>query len=170
MKTFIKIIYYSFLGLITIVAILLIVSVLPITGDIKFLVVESGSMEPSIKMGSVVVVKPEQDYKKGDVITFYSPPGAKVPTTHRVYGTEMVSGQIEYITKGDANDTPDRESVKKKYILGKVLIAIPYLGYGVAFVKKPIGFLLVILVPTFIIIFGEIKNIYAEIKKKQNNG
>ena len=70
MKSF-KIFYYIvcvFIGLITI---LLIVSVFPVTGNFKVKVVESGSMESAIKTGSIITIKPEEDYKIGDIVTFH---------------------------------------------------------------------------------------------------
>jgi len=65
-----KTIYYIFIAFISIIALLLIISIFPVTGNIKFMIVQSGSMQPAIKMGSVVMVKPVADYKIGDVITF----------------------------------------------------------------------------------------------------
>jgi len=42
---------------------------------------------------------------------------------------------------------------------------VPYFGYVVAFARKPIGFLLILIVPALAIIFDEIKKIFTEIKK-----
>lgn len=131
------------------------------------MVVQSGSMTPAIKMGSVVMVKPVNDYKIGDVITFGPYNKTKAPTTHRIYDIKVEGSQPVYITKGDANNAPDDREITKKDIIGKVLFSIPYLGYAVAFAKKPLGFALIIIVPAAIIILDEVKNIYGEIKKKK---
>ena len=162
-----KIIYYVFLVFIVVIAILLIVSVFPITGNYKLMIVQSGSMEPAIKMGSVVIVKPAEDYKIGDVITFGPYSKTKAPTSHRVYDIKVVDGQPVYITKGDANNAPDSREIQKRDIIGKVLFSVPYMGYAVDFAKKPVGFALIIIIPAAIIIIDEIKNIYSEIKKKK---
>lgn len=162
-----SVIYGIFLGVIILVALLLIFSTFNIPGNYKVLTVVSGSMEPKIKLGSVVVVKPVQDYKIGDVITF-GPYSKKVsPITHRIYDIRVVNGQPVYITKGDANNALDSREVQKKEILGKVLFSVPYLGYAVDFVKKPLGFALIIIVPAILIIIDEIKKIIEEIKKKK---
>jgi signal peptidase len=79
-----KIAYYIIVGLFCLIAVLLIISVLPITGNFKVLTVLSGSMEPNIHTGSVVVVKPTKDYKIGDVITFGPYTKTQTPTTHRI--------------------------------------------------------------------------------------
>ena len=49
---------------------LLIFSAFPVKGNFKSLVVLSSSMEPKVKMGSVVAVRPAAEYKVGDIITF----------------------------------------------------------------------------------------------------
>lgn len=165
MKIF-KYIYYVVLAFIVAIALLLIVSVFPITGNYKVMTVISGSMEPSIKMGSVVVVKPVSDYKIGDVITFGPYSRTKAPTTHRIYDIKVVDSQPVYITKGDANNAPDAREIKKSDIVGKVLFSVPFAGYAVEFVKKPLGFALIIIIPAAVIIIDEVKKIYKEVRKK----
>jgi len=162
-----KIIYYIFLVFIVVIAVLLVVSVFPVTGNYKLMIVQSGSMAPQIKMGSIVVVKPADDYKIGDVITFGPYTRTKAPTSHRIYDIKVTNGQPVYITKGDANNAPDTREITKRDVLGKVLFSVPYVGFAVDFAKKPMGFALIIIVPAAIIIFDEIKKIYAEVKKKK---
>lgn len=167
MKPF-KIIYYIFVVFIALIVLLLIVSVFPITGNYKLMIVQSGSMEPAIKMGGLVAVKPADDYKIGDVITFGPYTKTKAPTTHRIYDIKVAGGEPSYITKGDANEEPDNREITKRDILGKVLFSIPYLGYAVDFAKKPLGFALIIVVPAAIIIFDEIRKIFGEVGKRKN--
>ena len=164
-----KIVYYIFIGFIILIAGLLIISILPITGDIKFLVVQSGSMEPAIRLGSIVMIKPESEYKIGDVITFGRATRLKAPITHRIYDVKMVEGKVFYITKGDANNAPDQKEISKKEVLGKVLLDVPYVGYAVDFAKKPLGFILIIIVPALLIIYDEARKIYEEMKAKESD-
>jgi len=166
MKPF-KIIYYIFLAFIVAIALLLIVSVFPITGNYKLMIVQSGSMAPAIKMGGLVIVKPADDYKIGDVITFGPYTRTKAPTTHRIFDIKVQDGNPVYITKGDANNAPDQREISQREIVGKVLFSVPYFGYAVDFAKKPMGFALIIIVPAAIIIIDEIKKIYGEIRKKK---
>lgn len=163
-----KIIYYIFIACIAAIAILLIVSIFPITGNIKFMIVQSGSMAPDIKMGSIVVVKPMAEYKIGDVITFGKITKTKAPTTHRIHDIEISESKILYITKGDANNAPDQKKVQANEVIGKVLFSVPYLGYVVNFAQKPLGFVLVIIVPAAIIVYDEIRKIFKEAKKIKN--
>ena len=173
MKKLLKIAYYILFAAIAAVALLLIVSIFPITGNYEVKIVLAGSMEPAIKTGSVVVIKPELNYKIGDIITFGKDTKKDIPTTHRIVETRAISGKMLYTTKGDANGDPDAREVREKEIIGKAIFSIPYLGYMLDFAKKPIGFALIIIVPAIVIAYDEIKKIWKEIKrmrkKKQNN-
>lgn len=166
MKIF-QIIYYIFIVLIVSTAFLLIASTFPITGNYKIMIVHSGSMEPAIKMGGIVIVGPTNDYKIGDVISFGEISRTEMSITHRIYDIKVTEGRVSYITKGDHNNGPDQREVFEKEIIGKVLLSVPYLGYGVNFAKKPLGFGLIIIVPAVIIIFDEAKKIFQEVKKKE---
>jgi len=114
-----------------------------------------------------VAVKPADSYKIGDIITFKLSPSAKTPTTHRIVEMEVAEGTPIYITKGDANDSPDVNKVYQKHIIGKVIVKIPLLGYAMDFVKKPIGFALVIIIPATLVVLDEIRKIIKEVKKKK---
>lgn len=162
----IKTIYNIFLGLLAAVAILLIISVFPITGNYRVLVVKSGSMEPIIKTGSIVIVKPAKEYRVGDIITFGQVSKTKAPTTHRIFETKTdETGNKIYITKGDANNAPDQQGVSQREVIGKVLSSVPYIGYAVDFAKQPTGFVLVIVIPAVVIVNDEVRNIWQEIRK-----
>lgn len=133
-------------------------AVLNLPGGWQLFAVQSGSMEPAIKTGSLVVVHPAADYQVGEVITFKNAP---TPTTHRI---QNISEGI-YMTKGDANDAPDSEPVRQEQILGKVAFLAPYLGYPVTLAKSKEGFLMLIVIPATLIIYSEILNIKTEIEK-----
>jgi signal peptidase len=165
---YLKTIYYVFLGAIALIALLLIVSVFPITGNYKLMIVQSGSMVPAIKMGSVVVVKPASDYKIGDIITFGPYSKTKPATTHRIHDIKVVDNKPAYITKGDANNVQDQKEITGKDIIGKVLFDIPYVGFAVDVAKKPLGFALIIIVPALIIIIDEARKIIKQISNIKN--
>ncbi len=160
-----KVAYYFLIAVIAVVALLLLISIFPLTGNFKVLTVLSGSMETAIHKGSVVVVKPVTEYKIGDVITFGQNTKTKAPTTHRIFDLKVESGVPVYITKGDANNDPDQKTVTTKEIIGKVLFSVPFVGYIVSAARKPWGFTLIIIVPAAIIIYDEIKKIINELKK-----
>lgn len=160
-----KILTYLFGIFIAVIAVLLVVSSFPIKGNYQIMIVQSGSMEPDIKTGSIVVVKPVSEYKAGDVITFGPVPKGKVPTTHRIVDVRLQSGVPVFVTKGDANEEADIKEVPARDIIGKVLLDVPFVGFALAAAKKPIGFAVLIVVPALIILFDEGKKIFLEVKK-----
>ena len=80
--------------------------------------VVSGSMEPEIPVGSLLLVKPVEDKStlaEGDIICFYN--NATV-VSHRVIYNNLFEGKIT--TKGDANEEPDISPVLYDDVIGKV--------------------------------------------------
>jgi len=133
-------------------------------------VIMSGSMEPKIKTGSVVLVKKVTEYKENNVITFLKNPSdslkdVKSTVTHRIIEVHDDEGRATFTTKGDNNDTPDNEMVTKRQVLGKVILSIPYAGRAIAFTKTQTGFMLLIVIPAVLLIYNEILNIKREITK-----
>ena len=130
----------------------------------KPLVVLTGSMEPTIKTGSVLYYKevPEEELKEGDIITFNV---NNKYVSHRIVSIENGS----YETKGDANASPDAMKISYNNILGKDAdISIPYAGYYVKFVGEHLYFLIVviaILVSEFLL--GDRKRVKTEPIKKE---
>lgn len=146
------------------IALMLITTLVPTPGNYQVKVVKSGSMEPSIKTGAVVVIAPRSTYSVGDVITFGEDTKTQIPTTHRIVKIEGDGPLRSFITKGDANDSEDPQPVKLSDIRGKVILNVPYLGFILDFAKKPIGFALLVGVPAIIIIIDEIGKIISEIR------
>jgi signal peptidase len=159
--------YYAFMVLVVSLAVLLAVSAFPVPGNYKVKIVQSGSMEPSIKTGSIVVIRPETSYAVGDVVTFGRDTKVDVPTTHRIIEMRTESGQYVFKTKGDANKDADVAEVRQPEIIGKVLLDVPYLGFLLDFAKKPIGFALLVILPATMIVFDEVRTIWMEITKKR---
>lgn len=125
-------------------------------------------MEPTIKTGSIVIIKPESLYKIGDIITFGKDSKTEVPTTHRIVADKAEDGVIFYQTKGDANDSTDIVLVNKKDVIGKVVFSVSFIGYIIDFAKKPLGFILLVVLPAIYIGYGEVVKIVKEVKKIKN--
>ena len=158
-----KVISYIFYTIVAIIALLLIIPLFPLPGNYQIFTVLSGSMEPEIHTGSVVIVKPVDNYEIDDVITFGKT--KKTPTTHRIHDIQVSVGNPIYKTKGDANNAPDSTEITKDEVIGKVLLSVPYAGFVISTAKKPWRFALIIIIPALIIISDEIKKIWLEIKK-----
>lgn len=127
----------------------------------KLFVVMSGSMEPTIKTGSVVVIKPQNDYFKGDIVTFQNLTKSKTTVTHRI----IEATDSAYITKGDANKTADTSELRKGQILGKEILAVPFIGYVINFAKTQAGLIILIVIPAVIIVYNELLSIKNEAKR-----
>lgn len=98
--------------------------------------VVSGSMEPTIPVGSMIFVKPVDgdEIMDGDVIAFYS---SGVVVTHRVVENRQLENR--FVTKGDANDLEDRQKIEYRDLLGKVVYHVPVLGDVTAHLTTPLG-------------------------------
>jgi len=98
-------------------------------------VVLSGSMEPTIKTGSLCFINKHAKYEKikeKDVIAFKKD-GTLV--THRVYSVT----EEGFETKGDNNDDKDGGLVTKDNFVGKNVFWLPKVGYGVKLVQSTKG-------------------------------
>lgn len=126
-------------------------------------IIQSGSMEPTIKTGSVAVDKKVDDYKERDIITFRR---TKQIITHRITKIVEQNGEKLYQTKGDANNGEDMILVRKNDVLGKVIFSIPFLGYIMAFAKTKLGIFLLIVLPALWIIGQEVAKIKKNLKEK----
>ncbi len=158
-----------FVGLMLLVALLFLVPLLPIEQNLQLRIVESGSMEPSIMTGSLVVILPASSYGLNDVITFESKT-ADVPTTHRIVDTYEENGRTWFITKGDANEEADTNAVAPESVIGKVMFSAPYAGFILDFARQPIGFALLIVLPAIMIVLGEIEKIWFEVRRRRDAG
>jgi len=138
----------------------------PGVGPLELRIVKSGSMEPTIQTGGVVFVRPASIYEAGEVIT-YQEPNTVIPTTHRIVDTYSEQGTTYFITKGDANETIDASAVPAAAVLGRVVFAVPFVGYLIDFARQPLGFALLIVVPALLIILSEIEVIRGEIRQRQ---
>ncbi len=98
-------------------------------------VVISGSMEEEIGVNDVVIIHRQKSYEKGDIISFHS--GTSL-VTHRI--AEETGGG--FITKGDANNTPDPDIVEYNAIEGKIVLIIPKIGGAIQFFSTPVGMLI----------------------------
>jgi signal peptidase len=125
-------------------------------------VVLSGSMEPAVQTGSVVIVRPigPEEIRTGDIIMYSSPDRTSL-ITHRVVKIEYTPG-LRFVTKGDANNNSDINPIQPDQILGIVTFTIPFLGYLTQFIRTPLGFILFFLTPAAILIGSEMFHLWDE--------
>jgi len=97
-------------------------------------VVLSGSMEPTLKVDDLILIREQETYQVGDIVVFQD--GGSL-TVHRLLSYDSENA----ITKGDANNVAD-EPIGSDQIMGAVFARIPMMGVVVSAIKTPIGILL----------------------------
>lgn len=102
-------------------------------------VVSSGSMEPALQVDDLILVRTQECYAEGDIITFQS---GSSRVTHRIVG----ENEEGFVTKGDANNAADRQSVDQQEIVGKVVGRLPGVGVWIGWLRTPLGMTCLVLV------------------------
>ena len=120
--------------------------------------VVSPSMTPVINAGDISVCKAVDDVtalKPGEIITFYSvdPSIYGQINTHRIVEvTTNQEGELAFITKGDANEDVDPYLALSSNVIGVHKFRIPFVGRLFVFLKQPVGYFTIILIPFLILI------------------
>lgn len=112
---------------------------------IKTFVIISGSMEPELNIGDIVIIKEcsQDELKENDIISYKY---GKSEITHRIIQIEEKEDGKEYITKGDNNNVRDNENVRYENIEGRCIGKIRHLGKLVLILKNKIVLVGIILV------------------------
>jgi signal peptidase I len=122
----------------------------------------SGSMEPTLNVGDVVVDRRVQplDVRPGDIVTFRDPDDATKLLTHRVVQLRVAGSKAYVVTKGDANHGVERWSIPVAGKLGRVEFRIPKLGYVLMRMGGRNGRLLLIALPALLLGLFELKRLW----------
>ena len=131
----------------------------------------SGSMEPTLSVYDVIIVKKQDNYNLGDIITFYVPDeeGNMVSYTHRIVSI----GDGFYLTQGDNNQQWDEWTVYRQNVVGTIQARIPGIGkYVLAFSKIPlstwrIAIIVVFSILAFFIVFDTLKSATTPFTEKE---
>lgn len=129
-------------------------------------IVVGGSMSPTFDAGSLAIIDPvtPDTIQVGDVVTFKGV-SSETATTHRVVNILNENGELNFVTRGDANDVDDPALLESNRIIGKVVFTIPYIGSLLSFSQSKLGLLTLVIIPGVFLIIFEIFSIYKTIKK-----
>ena len=118
--------------------------------------------------------------KVGDVLTFRYVYTTQVTITHRITDIEEIEGGFKITLAGDNKNSEDGQLTQvidtsipnnTNYVIGKVTGQAYLLGLIMSFLMQPIGIILLIIVPCFIIILLEVlkiaKVLGADKKKRE---
>ncbi|MBR6792400.1 MAG: signal peptidase I [Ruminococcus sp.] len=119
------------------------------------LIVLTGSMEPEISSGDLIIVKQidSSEVKENDIIAFFDPDGnGQSILTHRVVNITEEDGKTAFITKGDANNSEDRQPVPSDQLVGGYVLRIPGMGNIAMFMQTTAGLIVCVVLPLIILV------------------
>jgi signal peptidase I len=128
----------------------------------RSLTVMSGSMEPALGVGDVVIdsrVRPA-DVRVGDIVTFADPQGTGKLITHRVRRLRIVDGTAHVVTKGDNTNAVERWETPASASLGRVEYRVPLLGFFVFWLHGAPASLALIVAPALLLAAFELRRIW----------
>ena len=109
---------------------------LPMPFGVGGAVVLSGSMEPTIMVDELIIVKAAESYEVGDIVVYQI---GKIPVVHRIVAMDAET----VTTRGDANNVDDTP-VELSRVKGRVIAHIPHVGKVVRLLKTPLATILLI--------------------------
>lgn len=128
-----------------------------------------GSMEPTLNVNDVIVVKScdVRELKNGDIITFTKD---KRTISHRIIKIMEKERDRAFVTQGDRNEIADEGFISKEQIYGKVIFNIPKIGNVVEYIQNKKGFIQIIILVIIAFLLtcmkDERKNRRKQIRKK----
>lgn len=127
------------------------------------LAVLSGSMEPKIPVGSLVIIKKVEPktLEAGDIITYKI--SADTLVTHRVVENNPKTNEI--ITKGDANKTNDSSPINYSNVVGKMLFHVPLLGYLSIYMQTTLGVAIICVIVIILILLNFLPDLVEKDKE-----
>jgi signal peptidase len=133
---------------------------IPMPFGVGLTVVLSGSMEPELSVGDLLIVNRKDSYAVDEIVVFQE---GRIGVVHRII--EMDGTTVT--TQGDANNAPDEE-IPLDCIAGKVVLIIPHIGHLQRFLQQPIGFLILTLIVAALILLPEWVERYRTAKQQKN--
>jgi signal peptidase I len=128
------------------------------------LTVMSGSMEPTVMTGDVVIAMPiaPLDARPGDIVSFNDPGRGNKLVTHRVRSMRRSGGAVQFVTKGDANNSVEKWRVDADKRISRTVLRLPKLGRALVFARTRTGLLMLVLLPILALGTLEIASIWKD--------
>jgi signal peptidase len=138
----------------------------------RSLTVLSGSMEPQLHVGDVVVVDqvPPLEVRVGDIVTFRDPEDASRLITHRVREIDVNGSDVAFVTKGDANTSVEHWKINTSGTIGRVKYHVWRLGYLMFWIRSPLGRLGMVVVPALMLGGFELWRIWRPTNEDERDG
>jgi signal peptidase len=136
---------------------------IPLAFGMHSFTVLSGSMEPTISTGDVIVVKTISplEAKVGDVVSFRDPDNPNRLLSHRVIQMRVMPEGVAFVTKGDANTGVERWQIARNGTIGKAEYKIPKIGYATNRLGSKFGRLLFLVLPLILLAGLELRRLWS---------
>lgn len=140
-------------------AVLLGVAAMHHYGD-RVLGVQTGSMEPAVRVGDGLVVRKTVFSKLavGDIVSYQSAFGGST-ISHRIISIDARQQQL--VTKGDSNAQADGGAIKASQIVGRAEAILPYAGSIGNVLRNRIALIFLVFLPAIVLIVYEILHLKA---------
>ncbi len=136
------------LGVLGLLGLVLVTAAVPRLWGYQTYVIYGSSMEPTIKLGSLVAAKSAnvEDLQVSDIIVFRNSNNGTT-VTHRITGVREEDGRRYFKTTGDATNGDDHQAVTLENGVQQVTYDLPYVGYFVDFAGSTLGIVLLLILP-----------------------
>jgi signal peptidase len=151
-----------------IAALLVAAIALPLAFGARPHTVLTGSMEPAIAAGDVVIdarISPTAA-EVGDVVTFRDPEDQSRLITHRVRSIRRAGSHLWFVTQGDANNTTEHWRIAGGGELGRVAYTVPWVGHAAVLTHTPLGLALLLVLPLLLLGLDELVRIWRPARKQ----
>ena len=144
----------------------------PSIGGVLPLIVLTDSMDPEIESGDLIICHTvdAKDVKVNDIISFFDPAGNGTSiVTHRVVEIVEKDGELFFRTRGDNNNTEDKELVPAENLVGIYKMRIAGLGHVAMFMQSTAGLIVCVVLPIVLFVGYDVirRRIYE--KNKQSD-
>ena len=142
----------------------------PSIGGMLPLIVLTDSMVPEINSGDLIICNTAEaeDIKEDDIISFFDPAGNGTSVvTHRVVEIVEKNGEIFFRTRGDNNNTEDKELVPAENLVGVYKMRIAGAGHVAMFMQSTTGLIICVVLPIILLVGYDVirRRIYEKNKK-----
>ena len=146
----------------------------PSIGGTFPLIVLTDSMVPEIYSGDLIICKTAdaEDIEVNDVISFFDPAGNGTSiVTHRVIEIVEEDGEILFRTRGDNNNTEDKELVPAENLVGVYKMRIAGAGHIAMFMQSTAGLIICVVLPIILLVGYDIirRRIYEKNNKQDTD-
>ncbi len=146
----------------------------PSIGGTSPLIVLTDSMVPEIYSGDLIICKTAdaEDIEVNDVISFFDPAGNGTSiVTHRVIEIIEDDGEIFFRTRGDNNNTEDKELVPAENLVGVYKMRIAGAGHIAMFMQSTAGLIICVVLPIILLVGYDIirRRIYEKNNKQDTD-